>query len=144
MEKFYDIKKIKIVLYRPPVLYALINEYENSAVKQLVYVDGGSIIDIFGEKYISGLYYDGNMPAFYYDPVNYLHHKYFTDFELKKGIVSEKRLLEIYCELNNNFIKHEEALRQDEFRDNKSIIDISRHKIRRLLLKDKNNGKRDE
>ena len=59
----------------------------------------------------------------------------FTKEELRSGKVSYDRLLEIYCIYNCNFITYDEALRQDEFRSNKSIFDISRYRLRRGKVK---------
>lgn len=125
MGKFYEIKKIKVVLFRPFV--NSVDSFGNSEffVKQFMYVDGGNIKDIFGEKYIAGLYYNGEMPEFYYNSINYLNSNYFNEKELMSGVISEERLLEIYCIYNSNFISYDDALRQDSVRGT-GITDLSR------------------
>lgn len=131
IEKFYDIDKIKTVFYRQQIPCDLVDGYYDNVgyIKQFVYVEKGSIIDIFGDKYLAGLYVDGQMPEFYYNPVNYLETRYFNADELKSGKVSEIRLLEIYCQCNSKYLTFEDALRQDKFRGSGDIIDISRFKM---------------
>lgn len=146
MEKVYEIKKIKVVLFRP---FIMPSDYFGDVgvyVKQFMYVDGNKITDIFGDKYISGLYCDGEIPEFYYNFVNSLGLQHFNLKELNSGVVSEARLLQIYCIYNSDFISYEDALRQDKF-SGTGIIDISRfnlsHKIstfgrKRNLKKEEN------
>ena len=146
MEKFYDIDKIKVVFYRQPFLFTSVDGYYDSVgyIRQFVYVNDGYIEDIFKEKYIAGLYADGQIPEFYYNPINYLDLKYFNESELKSGKVSERRLLEIYCQCNSKFITYDDALRQDKFRDNASVVDISRFNLLKKTLGFRNSRKKVE
>lgn len=143
MGKFYEIKKIKVVLFRP---FINSSDYFGNGevyVKQFMYVDGNKITDIFSEKYIAGLYCDGEMPEFYYNSINGLSDKYFDLKELDSGVVGEERLLQIYCICNSNFISYEDALRQDRFRDT-GIVDISRFNFSHIISGKKRKLKKEE
>lgn len=133
MEKYYEIDKIAVVLFLP--CFEVISVYDyyesNMFVRQFIYEDNGCLIDIFKDKYIASIYDNGRMPSFNYNSSNKLRKELFTEEELRSGMVSYDRLLEIYCIYNSSFITYDDALRQDEFRSNKFIFDISRYRLRR-------------
>ncbi len=133
MEKYYEIDKIVVVLFLPCFKVTSVYDYyeSNMFVRQFIYEDNGCLIDIFRDKYIASIYNNGRMPSFNYNSSNKLRKELFTKEELRSGMVSYDRLLEIYCIYNSSFITYNDALRQDEFRSNKSIFDISRYRLRR-------------
>ncbi len=133
MEKYYEIDKIAVVLFLPCFKVTSVYDYyeSNMFVRQFIYEDNGCLIDIFRDKYIASIYNNGRMPSFNYNSSNKLRKELFTKEELRSGMVSYDRLLEIYCIYNFSFITYNDALRQDEFRSNKSIFDISRYRLRR-------------
>lgn len=133
MEKYYEIDKIVVVLFLPCFKVTSVYDYyeSNMFVRQFIYEDNGCLIDIFRDKYIASIYNNGRMPSFNYNSSNKLRKELFTKEELRSGMVSYDRLLEIYCIYNFSFITYNDALRQDEFRSNKSIFDISRYRLRR-------------
>ena len=133
MEKYYEIDKIVVVLFLPCFEVTSVYDYyeSNMFVRQFIYEDNGCLIDIFRDKYIASIYVNGRMPSFNYNSSNKLRKELFTKEELRSGKVSYDRLLEIYCIYNFSFITYNDALRQDEFRSNKSIFDISRYRLRR-------------
>jgi hypothetical protein len=133
MEKYYEIDKIAVVLFLPCFEVTSVYDYyeSNMFVRQFIYEDNGCLIDIFRDKYIASIYNNGRMPSFNYNSSNKLRKELFTKEELRSGMVSYDRLLEIYCIYNFSFITYNDALRQDEFRSNKSIFDISRYRLRR-------------
>ena len=108
VDNVYDINKIKIVFFK--IVYnGSIDGYYGTVgiVKQLFYADNGCLIDIFKDKYIDGIYKDNEIPSFNYNPVNCVDIRMFSDNELKSGFISERRLLEIYCNLNSNYISYD-------------------------------------
>lgn len=133
MEKYYEIDKIAVVLFLPCFEVTSVYDYyeSNMFVRQFIYEDNGCLIDIFRDKYIASIYNNGRIPSFNYNSSNKLRKELFTKEELRSGMVSYDRLLEIYCIYNFSFITYNDALRQDEFRSNKSIFDISRYRLRR-------------
>mgnify|MGYP007101933454 CR=1 FL=1 len=107
MEKFYEISKVKIVLFNITSTNSVDGYYGNlGIVKQLFYVNSGTLTDIFKNRYIKDIYSNDKLPGFNYNPVNYISTSFFNDKELKSGLISEERLLEIYCELNSNYINY--------------------------------------
>ena len=106
----YEINKIKIISLQLSKEDSKDDGYYGKlpTIKQIFYVNGKSIIDIFGEKYIKGIYHNGQLPEFYYNPVNYISTGQFNDKELKSGLISEERLLEIYYKLNSSYINYNE------------------------------------
>ena len=137
MEKYYEIDKIAVVLFLPCFEVTSVYDYyeSNLFVRQFIYENNGCLVDIFRDKYIASIYDNGRMPSFNYNSSNKLREELFTKEELRSGKVSYDRLLEIYCVYNSSFITYNEALRQDEFRSNKSIFDISRYRLRRGKVK---------
>lgn len=133
MEKYYEIDKITVVLFFPCFEVTSVYDYyeSNMFIRQFIYEDNGCLVDIFKDKYIDSIYNNGRMPSFNYNSSNKLREELFTKEELRSGMVSYDRLLEIYCIYNFSFITYDDALRQDEFRSNKSIFDISRYRLRR-------------
>lgn len=133
MERYYEIDKITVVLFFPCFEVTSVYDYyeSNMFVRQFIYEDNGCLVDIFKDKYIDSIYNNGRMPSFNYNNSNKLREELFTKEELRSGMVSYDRLLEIYCIYNSSFITYDDALRQDEFRSNKSIFDISRYRLRR-------------
>lgn len=133
MERYYEIDKITVVLFFPCFEVTSVYDYyeSNMFVRQFIYEDNGCLVDIFNDKYIDSIYNNGRMPSFNYNSSNKLREELFTKEELRSGMVSYDRLLEIYCIYNSSFITYDDALRQDEFRSNKSIFDISRYRLRR-------------
>ena len=124
MEKFYEISNIKIIYFQKPSLSDIDGYYGiDSVVKQLFYVKDGTLIDIFKDKYIDGIYQNGKMPAFNYNPVNYISTSLFNNKELKSGLISEDRLLEIYCYFNSLHISYDEIIGNNV--DN--VVDIRKY-----------------
>ncbi len=138
MEKFYEIKNIKVVFVHPVFCDELVEGYYSSGndicVRQFMYVDGRSMVDIFGDSYLKGLYYHGEMPGFCYNPINDIDMGYFTEDEKRSGKVSEMRLLQIYCMYNSDYLTFENLAcpfgSEDEFR----VVDIKRGLFKKRFL----------
>jgi len=116
MEKFYEINNIKVVSFQKSFENSRVDGYYGvkPAIKQLFYVTGGTMIDIFKDKYIKDIYNDGNMPEFYYNPVNYISSSMYTTEELKSGLISDDRLFRIYCELNSKYLSYEDIKNEEK------------------------------
>ena len=75
----------------------------NTFVNQIFELGDGTLTDIFKDKYIDGLYNDGNMPDFSFNNGNIIDRRLFTNEELEKGLVTWERLLQIYQKLNSKY-----------------------------------------
>ena len=135
MGKMYEIDKLFVVLFQYTD-YEVDGYYDyNVFVKQIMCVDNGIVVDIFKDKYIKGLYDDGEMPEFYYSPFNYISKSLFNKKEIERGLVSEEKLLEIYCALNPKFINYDNIINNE----NCPVIDLNNYRILSLKRRKKEN-----
>jgi len=130
----YEISKIKIVIFRNPYCYSLTEGAygEGCYVNQFMYVEKGSIKDIFVDKYIEGLYDGNKMPNFIYNSSNSIHSSYLNEEERKSGLISYERLLYIYCLYNKAFLSYEEVLLQEEVKGNSNILVLKRNGLKTI------------
>lgn len=104
IKDIYEISKLRIVLYMYNFNHGVDGFYGyNTFVNQIFELGDGTLTDIFKDKYIDGLYNDGNMPDFSFDNGNIIDRRLFTNEELEKGLVTWERLLQIYQKLNSKY-----------------------------------------
>ena len=97
IKDIYEISKLRIVLYMYNFNHGVDGFYGyNTFVNQIFELGDGTLTDIFKDKYIDGLYNDGNMPDFSFNNGNIIDRRLFTNEELEKGLVTWERLLQIY------------------------------------------------
>ena len=104
IKDIYEISKLRIVLYMYNFNHGVDGFYGyNTFVNQIFELGDGTLTDIFKDKYIDGLYNDGNMPDFSFNNGNIIDRRLFTNEELEKGLVTWERLLQIYQKLNSKY-----------------------------------------
>lgn len=104
IKDIYEISKLRIVLYMYNFNHGVDGFYGyNTFVNQIFELGDGTLTDIFKDKYIDGLYTDGNMPDFSFNNGNIIDRRLFTNEELEKGLVTWERLLQIYQKLNSKY-----------------------------------------
>ena len=104
IKDIYEISKLRIVLYMYNFNHGVDGFYGyNTFVNQIFELGDGTLTDIFKDKYIDGLYTDGNMPDFSLNNGNIIDRRLFTNEELEKGLVTWERLLQIYQKLNSKY-----------------------------------------
>ena len=104
IKDIYEISKLRIVLYMYNFNHGVDGFYGyDTFVNQIFELGDGTLTDIFKDKYIDGLYNDGNMPDFSFNNGNIIDRRLFTNEELEKGLVTWERLLQIYQKLNSKY-----------------------------------------